>query len=227
MAANHDVIRKFRERVQTTIASHNELLLAIHNKRNEASLETLLSEQFVLLVTVFWEAFINDLVIAYVTIDPRICVRNLRLKIVQSITDRHGSEVSRALRFAFPPSITRTRAAALLDPRKWNITFDSAQTLASRTNAVIAATHAKKFALNAEDSQFLDYAIGLRNFLSHRSAGSREILKARVNELSGARNACFKAPTRNFGTYLKYKDAAGNPRAVLIAERFCFLAAAL
>jgi hypothetical protein len=227
VAANHDVIRKFRKRLETTIASHKELLLAIHNKRNEASLETLLSEQFVLLVTVFWEAFVNDLVIAYVTIDPRVCVRNIRLKIVQSITDRHGSEASRALRFSFPPSLTRARAAALLDPRKWNLTFDSAQTLASRTNAVIAVTHAKKFVLNAEDSQFLDYALGLRNYLSHRSAGSREILRARVTELSGASNACFKASTSNVGTYLKHKDAAGNSRAVLIAERFRLLSAGL
>jgi len=165
--------------------------------------------------------------IAYVTRHSRVCIKNLQSRIVQSVTERMGAEAAKGLEFRFPVTLTRVRAAALLDPKKWNISYGSAEGLANRANALIAATHANKFSLGAEDSQFLDFAIAFRNYLSHRSDGARETLRQAIAQLTGGSNASLAGPASNIGTYLKFKNAAGDSRAILIAQRFRSIAVAL
>ena len=65
-------------------------MLAVHNKRNQAALETMLVEQFVMLSVVQWESFINDLIIAYVLMRPNTALKSLRRRIEQSIERKFG-----------------------------------------------------------------------------------------------------------------------------------------
>jgi hypothetical protein len=221
------VQKRFAARVDTTLAAHEELLLAIHNKKKEASLASMLAEQFVLLVNVMWEAFINDLVIAYVTLDSAVYLKSLKSRMGQSIRERFGIEAERAIKVEFPQNLSLRQAAGLLDPKKWNVTFDSAETLAGRANTLLAAVYAKNFAFSADDSEFINLAINLRNFLSHRSRGSREGLGLAIRQIEGHSNQPLRGPLTNVSFYLKARDSKGDSRAVLIARRFKQIAAKL
>jgi hypothetical protein len=227
ISLDEQVRQKFLRRIDSTQAAHVELLLAIHNKKKEASLQSLLAEQMALLMSVMWEAFINDIVIAYVTLDSKVYLRSLKGRMGLSIRDKFGVEAERAIYIAFPSALSPAKAAALLDPKKWNVTFTSAGALSAKVNEILSAAHAKKFAFSAEDSEFIDVTIALRNFLSHRSRGSREILAGAIKRIAGGSNQPFGGIFRDVGSYLKAKNQSGESRARLIGARLRVIASQL
>lgn len=219
-------ITNFTSRLQTAIDYHRELLLAVNGKRRQAALETMLAEQFTFNVVVLWEVFLSDLLLQYLVASPHRYTNALKEKILQSIKDRYGSVASDMLDFDTPPSLSLTKARMLVDPKQFNITVQSADQLSRRANEMHAAKHARLFTLNPDEAQFVDFVIALRNFLAHRSKSAHALLKSRIASLTGA-NAALQANTSNFGTYLKTRDAAGDTKSILIANRLIVLAGIL
>jgi hypothetical protein len=213
----------FERRLSKAIGCHRELMLAVHNKRNQAALETMLVEQFVMLSAVQWESFLNDIIIAYVMMRPDTALRSLQNRIRQSIEGKFGERAANSTSFRVQMPIARQRVVGLLDPKDWNITVGSAQELTTKANDFLAAEFAKRFSLDKSDAQFIDYATALRNFLGHRSDGARADLKTAIAGLSEPANASLTARFLDAGSYLKAKDGAGTTRAVAFASRLILL----
>lgn len=223
--SENSVVTRFNRRLDASIDYHRELILAIHGKRRESSLESMLVEQFVLYVAVLWELFINDLILTYLTTSPDTYLETLEERIAQSLEGRFGSAVAKCNTFEAPTTPSRDRIAALVDPRGFNVGAQNAAILAKRANELLAAPYAKKFVLAQDDAQFIDFLIALRNFLGHRSKGSRQSLKDAINELHGA-NADLRSQFRDIAVYLKSRVGADS-RAVVIARRLIAVATGL
>jgi hypothetical protein len=221
-----EVVRKFRERIAVTIGYHRELLLAVHEKRRQRALESMLAEQFALNTAILWEEFFSDLLKAYVAEDPTHYLRGLRTRVEASTTDKFGATVARHISMDFPSTINPSQAAAWIDPKEFNVTVRSASALASKANALLAAQYARRFSMEHEQNQFIDFSIALRNFLAHRSKSARDILRTSAGALSGA-NAEFSASLKDIGPYLKFRHVDGDTRAARIAIRMSALAGAL
>lgn len=202
-------------------------MLAVHNKKNELTLRTMLVEQFVMSSVVLWESFLNDLFLAYALEQPETALGSLRKRITQSIDGKFGQHAASCFQFSVKKPLTKQRLIALLDPKNWNITVTSAQELASKANDLLHARFAKTFSLTKTDGQFFDYVIALRNFLSHRSKGSRAILNEAVARLTEPENHVFKGSTKNIGGYLKTTGPNAETRAIALAARLVSFASKL
>lgn len=216
--------RRFDERASRALHNHQELVMAVHNKRNQSALESLLAEQLVMSMAVAWEAFITDLLVTYVSMNPDPSIVALKTKILRSTSERFGPDAAKAVRFSFPKSITKARAAGLTDPKGWNISVNSAESLSKRANELLAAQHAKKFSLNADDSQLFDLTICIRNYLGHRSTSSRKTLKSAIAAITGDANSFLVGRFNDAGTYLKKKDSSGDTRAVFLVRQLIQIA---
>ncbi len=220
MSIRDTTVQKFTDRLDGLIAHHSELKLAIHNKRNETTLEKELVTQFVLQASVFWESFQNDLLLAYIEMSPSKALGSLEQRVKQSVEGKFGKSTRRAFTFTRPGSPTRKILTSMLDHRGWNISATNSDKLASKANDLLASRFAKKFSLDSENSEFYDYAISLRNFLSHYSSGARVELQNRTNSLSEPANMPLKAQLGNIGNYLKVDGGAGVSRAEFVVSRF-------
>lgn len=221
--APSSIVRKFSSRVETDIAYHKELCLAVYGKKRQASLETMLSEQFVLNTAVLWEAFLSDVLIAYLAKSPsKYCVSVVG-RMRQSLRERYGSTAARFATIRAPRTLSLASSAAVADPREYNITVASADALTSKANELLAASYAQKFALTSEDAAFVDFVIALRNFLGHRSKAARTRLKERLAGLAGS-NVEFCGNLGEVGSYLKATATTGETRAVALARRLVYVA---
>lgn len=220
MAQIKKVFTTFKERTLKAVDYHTELMLAVHLKRRQAILESILAEQFVLTIAVMWEAYVNDLLLAYVIKSPGVCLKNLQSRIKKGILDKYGSSVAKTVVFKWPRELDKSRALAILDPDGWNITARSAKALSERANDLLIASHAKKFFLNSDDREFIDALLCLRNYLSHHSKNSRRmLLNSILNIKSPSTNAALKGPFFSAGSYLKKDNGLGETRAKFIARR--------
>lgn len=209
----------FGKRLSTAVCHHSQLMVQVGNNKNQAAIETMLVEQFVMLSAVQWESFLNDLIIAYVVEDPDSAVASLKKRIENSTKQKFGEQAAKCMSFEVKKPIAWDRVVGLLDPDAYNITFASANELSSKANDYLGAMHAKKFSLGKSDSQFINYTVALRNYLSHRSNASRQSLKAAIAALTEPDNVAFKAKLVDIGTYLKTKDGNNVTRAVAFSNR--------
>lgn len=218
MSLASEEIRKFTDRIKVASDYHRELLSAVDLRRRQASLETLLSEQFVFNVVVYWEVFINDLLLSYLVMSPAQYQKTLRERIQASIKDRYGSAAGRTVSFRTSGRLSLAQAAALVDPKDFNISVSSADSLTRRANEILAAKYARSFTLDPDDRQFVDFLIAIRNYLAHRSRSSRAALKGSVALLAGV-NSDLRSSISNVGTYLKMRNSRGETRALVVARR--------
>ena len=75
----------FIGKVDSLISHHRELKIAIHNKRNEASLQSELAIQLALSLSVLWESFIHDILVAYILTDSARALCSLEERVRQSV----------------------------------------------------------------------------------------------------------------------------------------------
>lgn len=212
------VVSEFSKRLQSSVGYHQELLLAVHLKKHQAALETMLAEQFALNIVVLWEVFLNELLISYLVVSPGRFSKNLEERVYQSMKERFGPSIGQMIEFTFPSELTFARASLLADPKELNISVKSADQLAQKANELLSARYARLFTLEPEDAQFVDFVIATRNFLAHRSGGARTKLKTAIIPLTGA-NSTLQGSISHIGTYLKTLDSIGNTRSAFIAQR--------
>ena len=219
MSAAGAIVDKFLTRIAQLSEYHRELLQTVAGKKRQIALEEMLSEQFVLNLAVLWEAFLSDLLIAYVVDDPKTTLKDLRERIGQSLKGNYGAEAESMTKFRMPRSLTRARARLLVDPKSFNVTAHSAEKLAERANKLLSGKYAKRFTLSAEDAQFFNYFVAVRNYLGHRSPASRQALKQTEKALTG-KNAGLRGNLKNIGAYLRQTPTPGaERRSALVAGR--------
>jgi hypothetical protein len=221
------VSARFQKRITDLLRDFDELILAVHQKHRQASLEAMIAEQTVMSTAVLWETFINDLIIAYVVQEPRSCLADSQNRLRQSVNDKFGG-ISRWVTVDLPVKINQAQAERLLDPKGWNIGATSAQALSELANRHLHGVHAKRFSLGADDRDFVDYLVSLRNYLSHRSSASRVQFGRRVQALAaGGPNERLVGATRHISSYLRERLAAGGTRVNIVGRRTVEIAARL
>jgi hypothetical protein len=91
----------------------------------------------------------------------------------------------------------------MVDPKGWNITAESAAVLSKLTNQFLPGSAARKFSLNEADGKFVDLTISIRNYLSHRSAGSLTLMKSRLVDFQKAdKTSPLRGTLTQVGPYL-------------------------
>src|SRR6266849_10392370 len=129
MSTSAKIVDSFRKSVEQALNDHQELLLAIHNKHREVSLEIRLVDQFAMSTAVLWESFISELLLSLVTKHPQSFLKGLASRVNQSVSAKFGNAAARNVHFARPNVITRGQALGMLDPTGSNITASSAEEL--------------------------------------------------------------------------------------------------
>jgi hypothetical protein len=213
------VVQRFQRRIADVLRDFDELFLAVHQKQRQASLETMVAEQSALLIAVLWETFVNDLLVAYIVQDPQSCLENFESRFRQSITEKFAG-ASRWVSLEFPSVLSQTQAERIVDPKGWNLAAASAQGLSELANRHLNAVNGRKFSLEADDRDLIDYLVALRNYLSHRSAGSRlKFIDALRALKAGGSNDRLIGSAQNVGMHLKQRIAAGGTRLNVIGHR--------
>lgn len=219
MSDRDKTVQRFVNQLNELLSHHGELKLAIHNKKNESTLENELVCQFVLQAAVLWESFQSDLLLTYIVMKPSKALKSLETRIRQSVGEKFGKGCRRATNFTRPSRPSRAVLEGLLDHRGWNLTVRNADKLSGRANDLLASRYAKRFSLERKDSEFYNYVVALRNYLSHYSSGARIELKKTIDALSDDSNHSLKAPISVIGRYLKSNTGNGTTRAELVVER--------
>ena len=135
------VIATFRKRIGYSLNLYDELVLAVYQKKRQQSLESMLAEQCVLALAVMWEAFIHDLIISYIEENSEACVGFHHNRVTQGIESR-SKLFARWVTIEVPPILTRAQIELMVDPDGWNVTADSAESLAKRATQFLSAPHA-------------------------------------------------------------------------------------
>jgi len=225
MSSGREEVERFQRRLLRNIEYHEELTLALYGKTRRASLEAMLSEQFVMSIAVLWEAFVNDLIVAYVVAAPSKYLKQLESRIKQSTNERYGKTVAANIRFKKPKAFNKVKALEMIDPRGWNIRTKKGETLSSRANDLLTAKYAKKFSLGSDDNQMIEILTMLRNYLAHRSTGARSGLRNVISNIDcNGTNAPLADKLGDIGHYLKRCVDGKNTRAIFIAKRFIDIA---
>lgn len=221
MSVPTQVVATFQKRIDGALALYDELLLAVYQKKRQQSLESMLAEQCVLGLAVMWEAFIHDLIVSYIEENSDVCVGFHRTRVRQSIESK-SKLFAKWVTIEIPDVLSRTQIELMVDPDGWNLTADSAETLAKRATQFLSAPHAIKFSLADQDRKFVDLLIATRNYLSHRSAGSLKIMKQRVKDLDVA--SPLRTELTTVGAYLKARPSGTDTRAKLFGHELQTLA---
>lgn len=226
MPSPADVRRIFESRIQSLLRDYNELVLAVHQKTRQASLETMLAEQTVMSLAVYWEAFLHDLLVTYVANQPTPCLNDFTKRISSSVADKFPA-ASKWVTVNFPDDLSSVQLERLLDPKGWNIVAKSAEGLKDIANRWLDAQDSRRFFLNADDAAFFDYIYAVRNYLGHRSGASREsLLRAMAAIRPNTPNDELSGTLQKVGIYLKRRTDSGT-RVNSIGNRVLALASNL
>lgn len=107
-----EVTDRFESRIRNALRDFQELQLAVHQKRRQASLENRIAEQSVMAMTVYWETYINDLLISYVAITPRSYLQQVAVSMRQSLATKFKHSAKWA-KFNIPDSISEAQVEKL------------------------------------------------------------------------------------------------------------------
>jgi hypothetical protein len=216
------IVKKFARCIQGAIDNHEELILDIHPGKHRATLNTMLAVQLVFYISVFWEVFLNDILLSYLIKSPGQFSNYFENRVNQSIGDRFGLTASNMIKFSIPKKLSVKKAALLVDPKNFNISIKSTEKLTKSANDYLVPKYARLFSLDKDDAEFVDFTFAMRNYLVHRSSGSREQLKSATLSLSGV-NTGLNDSLSNVDFYLKQK-VNKEIRSVLIGKRMIDIA---
>lgn len=224
MAESGRIIDRFARKVNEALDHHKELILAVYGKKRQSSLEARLAEQFIMSLAVLWEAFVSDLILAYIIEDPKTYLQSVKARINQSLTEKFGAPIAKRVRFLTPRNLNRSQALSMIDPKGTNITSRSAENLSNRANTHLAAKAAMKFSFDSHDREAIDLLLCIRNYLAHRSKMSRGTLKDAIADINSAgRNAPLAGQFATSGSFLR-QMAGTDTKAVFIAKRLVEIA---
>lgn len=219
MSQRDKIVASFVEAANQLLAHYSELSLAIHNKRNEASLGNELSTQTSLSLLVLWENFVNDILLTYAQSDPTRLVRSTEARILQSVEKKFGKLCARHIHLDLPRTLSLKMIAAIADDQGRNVTAQSANELATRANNLLSGKFARRFTLEPRDYQFYDYLIALRNYLGHFSKKSLISLREAIQRMQHVDNLVFQVRFAQIGPYLRADVGGGESRVAVLGQR--------
>jgi hypothetical protein len=223
MATPSEISKVFLGTSTTLRRNYEDLVTVSSSRLNAKSLHKYLSEQLVISLAVRWEAYLNDLLISYVVFAPRVAKLSLEQDAKKLVLGKLGKGLEKLVLLSYPASLSAERVSQLLDPKGYNISATSPSELSKFANKFLLPRFARKFFLDKRDTEFLELFFGLRNFLSHRSAGSLVILKDSLSKITETDNLIFLPLLKDIGSYLaKVPMSATGPtltRASVIALR--------
>ncbi len=216
----------FHLRVRRLLRDYEEMLLAVHQKTRQASLESMLSEQAAMSLGVYWEAFVHDLFVAYVTRNPVNCITDFRKRLDKNLNEKFNLPAT-WVRLSIPATLNSKHVERMLDPKGWNVNATSAQELRNKANQFLHSVDARNFSLSQEDAQFVDLLVAIRNYLAHRSTSSKSRFREAQSSISPTgKNAALAGDVRDLAAYLK--GSVGAERRVhVIGRRLREVASAL
>jgi hypothetical protein len=154
--------------VESTLSEVKESLLS-------DGAQSLVAESSLLASAVLWEGFTTDLFVAYINRDSEQLARQLVARVVQSVKDKFGTIIADKLDVAMPRHLDEKEVRTLLDPKDYNLSFDSADGMITRAVSELPKSASAKFiALTDRDRATIDAWHGLRNFIAHRSQSSKD-----------------------------------------------------
>lgn len=138
-----------------------------------------LVESSLLSASVLWEAFVHDLFVVYINLDPSRLGRTLLTSIQQSTKDKRGQFVSSHVRLEWPKHLNRDQVLEVLDQEERNVSFKSAQQMVERAKEWLGTTDAQRFdGLSDAELAAIDLWGAVRNYLAHRSRSAKKTMDA-------------------------------------------------
>ena len=107
-------LANFQKHVTTALANYDGLIAAVSGRPRRILMGRLVAEQCVLNIAVRWEAFIHDLIIAYIENSPTTCVNFHKTKVLQSVEEKYQG-FSEWVTVTVPSPLTRPLIEAMLD----------------------------------------------------------------------------------------------------------------
>lgn len=200
-----------------------------HEKRDLS----VLSETMLHSVYVAFEVFLSDLMLAYINRDFSVYQESLTRRINASVSSKFGIGAAARTNFAVSRHIKIQDLEQLIDPTGWNLTFKDVSELQSKfADWVVPAYGAGVSTLSESDKRLIDTARAIRNFIAHRSEGSKRIMNDKLLTVSsGPMCPNLSLPRGNHeindvGAYLK-ANSGGQRRLITFMERLKNIAASL
>ena len=112
----NEVGNKFIRRVDSLVRDYKSLLHNVDPQLRQASLETLLAEQAVMSLGIYWEAFLHELIVAYIVQSPTTCIEEYKKRMLQSLTSSFPGG-AKWMALTPPSGLNRAEVEMLLDPK--------------------------------------------------------------------------------------------------------------
>ena len=200
-----------------------------HEKRDLS----VLSETMLHSVYVGFEVFLSDLMLAYINRDFSAYQENLKGRINASVSTKFGVGAAARTTFAVSRQINIQDLEQLIDPTGSNLTFKDVSELQSKfADWVVPAYGAGAGALSESDKLLIDTTRAIRNFIAHRSEGSKRVMNDKLFTVSsglGCPNFSLHRgghEINDVGAYLK-ANSGGQRRIITFMGRLNNIAASL
>ena len=172
-----NIISQFVKQVAELEKEHDEIVDALKGKKLRRKSENLLAEQFAISLTIAWETFLDDLLLAYLHGGHHKYLRTLEDEVRKSLKKDFGKLCSESAHLAIASPLSKKELRALIDPKGRNLSVTSSDKLSAFARKHLLAGASKKFILEKDDRNFYDFLFALRNYLAHRSSFARAVLK--------------------------------------------------
>ena len=190
-----------------------------HEKRD---ISRLASTTFLSLYVSF-ETFLSDLFLAYLNRDFSQYQASLGNRITQSVSEKFGAWAAGRSPFVSIRNVAVADLEDIIDPNGWNLTFRSAEVIREKACEWLSPAHRGRIqSLTPSDEDLIDTARAIRDFIAHRSLGSKNRMNQQLQiverhgrnpNLRRGRNAI-----QDEGVYLK-AVFGGQRRIAVYASR--------
>lgn len=194
---------------------------------------SVLSEMTLQSTYVAFEVFLSDLLLAYVNRDFSKYQSDLATRIETSVRAKFKDFAADRTFFSAVKHIKIEDLERVIDPTGWNQTFKDVAGLKTRFSEwVTPALGAKVAAINASDTNLINTAHAIRNFISHRSISSKKIMNQELGIMAinaACPNNSLKRGVHDIhdvGAYLK-SNSGGTLRIKLYMQRLSAIASSL
>ena len=175
-----------------------------HEKRDVSRLA---STTFLSLYVRF-ENYLSDLFLAYLNRDFSTYQDWVKNRVDQSTAEKFGSWAGGRTAFSPVTHVAVAELESIVDPTGWSLTFGSASKIGDRATEWLAAGHrARVHSLTASDQDLIDTARSVRDFIAHRSPGSKKRMNVQLQVVNqhGGNPHLARGPNaiHDEGAYLK------------------------
>ena len=218
-----DVRADFRVDVLSLMAYMNRARMALEGESHEKGDVSRLATTSFLPLYVRFERFLSDLFLAYLNRNFSRYQSWTEGRIEQSVEQRIGQWAKDRLQFNTVKHVKVHDLESIVDPEGRNLTFRDTDKMKLRAREWLSPQHANRLTNLADhDCRLIDTARAIRDFIAHRSPGSRVRMNAMLRTVAaGGHNGHLgrgKKEVQNVGVYLKAVRARKR-RVAIYAQR--------